>query len=117
MSETGQTWRREFKAHPAEAHHVREWVGIRLDHPDAPQLANELFVSVIATGTETVEVTLSTSGSRTRVTAAGSVELSLLQSHGPGFTIVSRLSVTSGLNTDGRGLWAQLDTKTERTER
>ncbi|MEU6651258.1 hypothetical protein ABZ904_17895 [Streptomyces sp. NPDC046900] len=113
MSESGQSWRREFKAHPAEARQVREWVGIRLAHPDAPQVANELFVSVLGSGTELVEMTLSTAGSRTRVVAAGSAELSLLQSHGPGFSIVNGLSVTSGLNTDGRGLWAHLDTARE----
>ncbi|QHA04616.1 hypothetical protein GQF42_16125 [Streptomyces broussonetiae] len=113
MSESGQTWGREFKAHPAEAHPVREWVGIRLDHPDAPQVANELFASVMATGTETVEMTLSTAGPRIRVTAAGSVGLSLLHSHGPGFSIVSGLSVTSGVNSDGQGLWAELTTKDE----
>ncbi|MEV5472945.1 hypothetical protein AB0L66_11385 [Streptomyces sp. NPDC052207] len=113
MSETGQSWRREFKAHPAEAHHVREWVGIRLDHPDASQVAHELFVSVVSSGTETVLMTLSTAGSRARVVAAGSVELSLLQSHGPGFAIVNALSVTSGLNTDGQGLWAHLDHERE----
>ncbi|MFI5974822.1 hypothetical protein [Streptomyces sp. NPDC051452] len=116
MSESGQTWRREFKAHPAEARQVREWVDTRLGHPDAPQVANELFVSVLASGTETVRMTLSTAGSRARVTAAGSVELKLHHSHGPGFFIVHGLTTLSGLNTDGKGLWAQLDSKTERTE-
>jgi hypothetical protein len=113
MSESGQTWRREFKAHPAEARQVREWVGIRLAHPDAPQVTNELFVSVAASGTETVQITLSTAGQRARITAAGSVELSLLHSHGPGFSIVSALSTQSGVNTDGRGLWALLTLKDE----
>ncbi|WP_413757222.1 hypothetical protein [Streptomyces sp. MMBL 11-3] len=111
MPETGQSWRLEFKAHPAEAHRVRQWVGSRLEHPDAPQVANELFVSVLATGTQTVEMTLSTADSRTRLTAAGSVELKIHHSYGPGFLIVSALSSQSGVTTDGKGMWALLSTK------
>ncbi|WP_432043773.1 hypothetical protein [Streptomyces cadmiisoli] len=113
MPETGQTWRRDFPAHPAEAYQVREWAKIRLHHPDAPQIAHELFVSVLGSGTESVEMTLSTAGPRIRILAAGSVELSILHSHGPGFQIVSGLSAQSGLNTDGQGLWALLTTKDE----
>ncbi|MFE7029430.1 hypothetical protein ACFU9Y_03905 [Streptomyces sp. NPDC057621] len=108
MSETGQSWRLEFKAHPAEARRVREWVTSRLGHPDAPLIAHELFVSVLSAGGPTVEMTLSTAGPRIRITAAGSVELRALHSHGPGFLLVSALSDHAGLNTDGQGLWAQL---------
>ncbi len=111
MPETGQSWRREFKAHPVEARQVREWVATRLEHPYAAQVAHELFASVIATGTEAVEMTLSTAGPRIRITAAGSVELSVLHSHGPGFQIVSALSAQYGVNTDGQGLWALLSMK------
>ncbi|MEU6181147.1 hypothetical protein [Streptomyces coeruleorubidus] len=113
MSETGQSWRLEFKAHPAEAHRVREWVGSRLEHPDAPQVANELFLSVLASGAPVVEMTLSTAGPRAQIRSAGSVELSILHTHGPGSLIVSGLSAQSGLNTDGQGLWALLTTKDE----
>ncbi|MET8114050.1 MULTISPECIES: hypothetical protein [Streptomyces] len=113
MSETGQSWHLEFKAHPAEAHRVREWAAYRLSHPDAAQVANELFVSVLASGTQTVEMTLSTAGRRARITAAGSVELKLHHSHGPGLSIVASLSTHSGVNTDGCGLWAQLTLKDE----
>ncbi|MFE4991445.1 hypothetical protein ACFRH4_08845 [Streptomyces mirabilis] len=113
MSESGQSWRREFKAHPAEARQVRRWVGNRLEHPDAPQVANELFISVLSSGSPTVDMTLSTAGQRARMMAAGSVELKLHHSHGPGFHIVSGLSALSGLNTDGQGLWAQLTLKDE----
>ncbi|MFI2757852.1 hypothetical protein ACH5A3_03080 [Streptomyces echinatus] len=88
----------------------------RLEHPDAPQVANELFISVLASGSPAIDMTLSTAGQRARITAAGSVELKLHHSHGPGFHIVSGLSSLSGLNTDGQGLWAQLNSKTERTE-
>jgi hypothetical protein len=111
MPETGQSWRLEFKAHPAEARRVREWVSSRLAHPDAPQVANELFISVLAAGTETVRMTLSTAGPRAQISAAGSVELSALHSHGPGFSIVSSLSTVHGITTDGQGLWALLTTK------
>ncbi|MDI1452929.1 hypothetical protein NHG22_03665 [Streptomyces sp. ATE26] len=117
MSESGQTWCREFQAYPAEARLVRRWVGSRIEHPDASQVANELFISILASGTARIHMTLSTAGHRARITAAGSVELKVHHSHGPGFHIVSGLSALNGLNTDGRGLWAQLETKTERTER
>ncbi|MET7847640.1 hypothetical protein [Streptomyces avermitilis] len=116
MPESGHTWRREFKAHPAEADSVRRWVACRLEHTDAPQVANELFISVLSTGSPVVEMTLSTAGSRARMTAAGSVEMSALQSYGPGFRIISGLSALSGVNTDGQGLWAQLTSKTQGTE-
>ncbi|MFD8072139.1 hypothetical protein ACFV3E_05750 [Streptomyces sp. NPDC059718] len=108
MPETGHTWRIEFAAQPTEAPMVREWVSLRLDHPDAAQVANELFVSVLSTGSPRVEMTLSTAGRRSRITAAGSIEMSLRHSHGPGFAIVSALSTLYGLNTDGLGVWAQL---------
>ena len=111
MSETGQSWRLEFKAHPSEARQVREWVASRLMHPCAAQVAHELFVSVLATGTEAIEMTLSTAGLRMRIMAAGSVELSVLHSHGPGFQIVSALSAQCGVNADGQGLWALLSIK------
>ncbi|MFC4609707.1 hypothetical protein ACFO9E_18080 [Streptomyces maoxianensis] len=71
-------------------------------------MANELFISVMATGTPVVQMTLSTAGTRARITAAGSVEMSLLHSHGPGFAIVSGLSALSGITTDALGVWAQL---------
>jgi hypothetical protein len=56
-------------------------------------------------------MTLSTAGDRTRITAAGSREMSLLHSHGPGFYIVSGLSTLSGTTADGLGVWAQLTAK------
>ncbi|QYX81527.1 hypothetical protein [Streptomyces akebiae] len=48
-------------------------------------------------------MTFSTAGSRIRLAAAGSVELSALQAHGPGSLIVNGPSAQSGLNTDGQG--------------
>lgn len=113
MSETGQSWLLEFQAHPAEASRVREWVRSHLEHPDAPQVANELFVSVLASGTQMVEMKLSTAGSRIQLTAAGSQELSALHSHGPGFLIIKGLSTQTGVITSGLGLWALLTVKDE----
>ncbi|MER6112446.1 hypothetical protein [Streptomyces hirsutus] len=76
-------------------------------------MANELFISLLSSGSAAIVMTLSTAGPRARVTAAGSVELKLHHSHGPGFHIVSGLSALSGVNTDGQGLWAQLTLKDE----
>lgn len=111
MPETGRSWTLEFEATPAQAPSVRQWVALRLKHPDAPQVANELFVSVLAAGSPKVEMTLSTAGDRNRITAVGSIPMSVLHSHGPGFTIVSGLTTLYGLNTDGCGVWAQLTTE------
>ncbi|MFJ9353776.1 hypothetical protein [Streptomyces mirabilis] len=113
MSESGQSWRREFKAHPAEACQVRQWVRARLERLDAQQVAHELFVAVMTTGTEAVEMTLSTAGPRVRIASAGSVELALRHCYGAGFYIVDGLSAQSGVNTDGHGLWALLSARDE----
>ncbi|MFE9865852.1 hypothetical protein ACFYPZ_24460 [Streptomyces sp. NPDC005506] len=115
MLESGQSWRRQFEAHPASARLVRRWAACRLEHPDAPQVANELFVSILAAGGPAVEMTLSTAGPRSRITAVGSRALSLLHSHGPGYLIVSGLASVSGTRADGLGVWAQLTTKDERS--
>ncbi|MEU6449579.1 hypothetical protein [Streptomyces sp. NPDC046979] len=76
-------------------------------------MANELFLSVLSTGSGTVAMTLSTAGFRTQISAAGSVELSALHSHGPGSSIVSGLSALNGVTTDGQGVWALLSSKDE----
>ncbi|CAM5667632.1 hypothetical protein [Streptomyces parvulus] len=67
---------------------------------------------MLGSGSPTIEMTLSTAVP-TQVVAAGSVELSVLHSHGPGFLIVNALSARSGLNTDGQGMWALLTEKDE----
>jgi hypothetical protein len=110
MSETGQSWRLGFNAHPSEANRVRRWVRSRVEHPDAPLVAHELFIFMIPTGTHTIEMTLSTADSRTRITAASLVEMSL-RNHGYGPRIIDGLSTRSGVTLDGRGLWALLTTK------
>ena len=100
---------RIFKGHPAEAAEVRAWTATRAAHPDAPAVANELFVAVMGSGADTVEVALSTAGDRLKVTATGPGPLPLRPSHGPGWRIIAGLSRTTGVTTDEHGLWAQLD--------
>lgn len=111
MSETGQTWRRQFKALPVEASGVRAWTRERIPHPDAPQVSHELFVAVLNSGTDMVEVTLSTAGPRLRITAAGSERLRLAHSHGPGWRLVAELSQSTGVTDSGHGLWAQMEAR------
>jgi hypothetical protein len=110
MSETGSTWQRAFKAHPSEARAVRAWTTDRTRHPDASLVADELFLAILASGTDAVEMELSTAGDRLKVTATGHERLSLRHSHGPGWRIIDGLSRINGVTTDEHGLWAQLDT-------
>ncbi|MET9381434.1 hypothetical protein ABZY09_10150 [Streptomyces sp. NPDC002928] len=110
MSETGRTYRRLFKGHAIEAAEVRAWTQKRTDLPDAMQVAHELFAAVLASGADTIEVTLSTAGGRLRITATGFTPLPLRHSHGPGWRIIAGLSRTTGVTTDEHGLWAQMET-------
>ncbi|WP_405841643.1 hypothetical protein [Streptomyces sp. NBC_01518] len=108
MSESGHTWQKTFKAEPIEAAHVRLWTAGRVKHPDAPLIADELYVAVLQSGAPVIDMTLSTAGSRIRITAAGTEPLPLIYSHGPGWNIVTGLASISGITTDECGLWAQL---------
>ncbi|MFD5796351.1 hypothetical protein ACFWIO_23035 [Streptomyces diastatochromogenes] len=81
-----------------------------MKHPDAPLIANELFVAVLSSGAAAVDMTLSTAGSRIRIIATGPHPLPLTSSHGPGWALVSGLADLTGLSTDECGLWAQLGT-------
>lgn len=108
MSETGQTWQRGFKALPVEAAGVRAWTSSRTPHPDAPAIANELFVALLQAGADTVEMSISTAGARTRLAASGHARLGLRHSHGPGWRLVAGLAQTTGKTADECGLWAQL---------
>ncbi|NUS83633.1 MAG: hypothetical protein HOY75_13030 [Streptomyces sp.] len=112
MSETGRTWRLAFKGHPSEAAEVRAWTRKRSPHPDAPAVAHELFVAVLGSGADLIEMTLSTAGRRLRITAVGPALLTTRHTHGPGWRIVDGLSRTSGVTTDEHGLWAQLQDAT-----
>lgn len=112
MSESGHTWRQAFKGHPAEASRVRQWTRGRIAHDDAAAVANELFVATLGSRQDrwpdVIEMTISTASSRARLTATGHHPLPVLQIHGPGALIINQLSHSSGVTTDGHGLWAQL---------
>lgn len=111
MPESGHTWQKAFKAEPIEACHVRLWTAGRVKHPDAPLIANELYVAVLQSGAPVVEMGLWTAGNRIRITADGPDPLPLRSSHGPGWQIVCGLADITGLATDECGVWAQLGTK------
>ena len=108
MPESGHTWRKAFKGEPIEAAHVRLWTAGRVKHPDVPLIAHELYVAVLGSGAPVVEMTLSTAGTRIRVTALGPDPLPVVHAHGPGWQIVTSLATLAGLTTDECGLWAQL---------
>ncbi|WP_328582008.1 hypothetical protein [Streptomyces sp. NBC_00370] len=112
MPETGHTWRMVFKGHPAEAVRVRQWTRGRLTNGDAPAIANELFVAILGSlpsrRPDAIEMTISTSGNRARISATGFLPLPILQIHGPGALIIDQLTHSSGVSIDGCGLWAQL---------
>lgn len=108
MPESGHTWQKAFKGEPIEAAHVRLWTAGRVKHPDAPLIANELYIAILGSGAPVVDMTLSTAESRIRITAEGPGPLPLIHSRGPGWQIVTALCTTAGLTTDERGLWGQL---------
>lgn len=104
----GTSYWRTFKGHPLEASAVRAWVRKKALHQDAPAVAHELFVAVLESGAEVIDVVLSTAGNRLRVRAVGSEKLSVRHSHGPGWRIVEGLSQKSGVTAEGRELWAEI---------
>jgi hypothetical protein len=108
MADSGQSWQRIFKGLPEQARAVRQWTRARVEHVDAEQVANELFVAVLGGAPLEVELTLSTADTRLRITARGPAELALRHTYGPGRRIISALAALSGETPDGRGLWAQL---------
>jgi hypothetical protein len=98
-----------FKGHAIEAAHVRDWTAQRTDHPDAPAVANELFVALLDSGADAIDLVLSPAGDRLRITATGPNPVPVRHSHGPGWRIVAGLSRSTGVTSDEHGLWAQLD--------
>ena len=54
MPESGHTWQKAFKGEPIEAAHVRLWTRGRVKHPDAPLIANELYVAILKAGAEVI---------------------------------------------------------------
>lgn len=108
MPETGHTWQKRFKGLPDEAWKVRRWAAARVDSEDVVLVAHELFVAVLGTKPDTVEMTLSTAGRRTKVTATGPRPMALRHSNGPGSVLVAGLARITGRTTDGRGVCAEL---------
>ncbi|MCX5399958.1 hypothetical protein OHA55_23705 [Streptomyces sp. NBC_00102] len=91
---------------------MRQWVCGRLNHGDAQLVAHELFVAILVglagRSPDAIEMTISTAGSRARISATGFLPLPVPHPHGPGALIISRLSHSSGVSQDGQYLWAQL---------
>lgn len=87
---------------------MRYWTHSRIPHPDAPAVADELFIAVLTTEPTAVEVTLSTAGHRVRITAHGATRPLPRQADDAGRRIVAALSARSGTTPDARGLWAEL---------
>ncbi|GAA2495978.1 hypothetical protein GCM10010393_30030 [Streptomyces gobitricini] len=108
MPGRGYTWCKCFAGLPEQARAVRGWTALRIPHADAPLIAHQLFVAALGSRPDAVEMTLSTADRRVRITAAGPSVLSLLQCHGPGSVIVRSLSTASGVDPDGRAMWAEL---------
>lgn len=109
MPETvGRSWQRAIPAEPAQAAAVRAWAHERTGHPDAQQLAGELFIAVLVTMPQAVTMTVSTAGRRARITASGTRPLPLHALHGPGRRIIAHLSAVHGVTPDGAGIWAEL---------
>ncbi|MFJ1581798.1 hypothetical protein ACIOC1_00475 [Streptomyces sp. NPDC088197] len=108
MPETGQSWQRAFLAEAEQARVARRWISARTSHPDAHQIAGELFIAVLATRPGKVLMTLSTAGARARITASGDRPLPLHSLHGPGRSIIRGLAEHHGTAPDDCGLWAEL---------
>ncbi|MFJ4987882.1 hypothetical protein ACIP9H_29275 [Streptomyces sp. NPDC088732] len=108
MPETGSSWTRAFPAQPAQAREARAWATSHLAHQDTAQLAGELFVCVLATTPSKVTMTISTAGTRARITASGDQQMTLISAYGPGSHILSGLALRRGVSPDEFGLWAEV---------
>lgn len=112
MAESGQSWQRTFKGLPDQGRAARRWARDRVGtNTDVEQVLGELFAAVLGAGPDLITVTVSTAGTRVRLTAVGPEDLPARQTHGPGRRIVAALSTRSGVTADGCGLWAQLTTE------
>ncbi|MGW0134814.1 hypothetical protein [Streptomyces sp. NPDC003299] len=107
--DAGSSWQKTFKALPEQARAARRWARGHVDRSDVEQVVAELFVAVLGSGPDMVTVTVSTAGSRVRLTATGPEDLAARHTHGPGRTIIDGLSARSGVTPDGCGLWALLE--------
>jgi hypothetical protein len=105
---TGTSWQQAFRAEPEQAHAARVWAAAHAVHPDARQVAQELFLAVLAAHPSLVQMTVSTAGPRRRITASGTWPLAMRSLRGPGQSIIRGLSTAYGLTVDECGLWAEL---------
>lgn len=108
MPEYGQSWQRAFPAEASQAHAARLWVRTHTSHEDAAQIVGELFVAVLTVSPSKVQMTVSTSGARSRITASGDRPLSVQSLYGAGRRIIAELATDRGTSVDGCGLWAEL---------
>lgn len=108
MSEDGQSWQRAFPAEASQAGAARAWVRAHTAHEDAPQILGELFIAVLSSHPSKVQLTVSTAGARSRITASGDRPLSLQSLYGAGRRIIADLATDRGTSVDGRGVWAEL---------
>lgn len=108
MPESGQSWQRAFRAEASQARAARLWVSTRTGHEDAPQIADELFVAVLSARPSKIQMTVSTAGARSRITASGDSVLPLHSRHGAGWPIVAALATHHGRTEDDCGAWAEL---------
>lgn len=108
MPQTGTSWQKAFPAEAVEARAARDWVALHAVHPDARQVAQELYLAVLASRPSLVTMTVSTAGMRRRITATGTWPLALHGLYGPGREIITRLAVAYGVSPDDCGLWAEL---------
>jgi hypothetical protein len=109
MPETvGQSWQRAFPADAIQSRAARAWASTHTGHPDAAQLAGELFLAVLATHPASVQMTVSTAGPRCRILAGADRRLPLHAIRGAGSAIVAALSVAHGTTVDDCGVWAEL---------
>lgn len=104
----GTSWQRAFPAESLRAREARNWAAAHAVHPDARQVAGELYLAVLAVHPSLVQMTVSTAGPRRRITAAGSWPLALHGLRGAGQSIIRGLSTAYGLTPDECGVWAEL---------
>ena len=104
----GTSWQQAFPAEAVQARAARNWAAMHAIHPDARQVAEELFLAVLAAHPSLVQMTVSTAGPRRRITARGTWPLAMHSLRGPGQHIIRGLSTAHGVTPDDCGLWAEL---------
>lgn len=104
----GTSWQRAFPGNSLSAREARGWAAMHAVHPDARQVAGELYLAVLASHPSLVQMTVSTAGPRRRITATGTWPLAMRDVRGAGRAIIRALSTAHGITPDDRGLWAEL---------